>query len=90
MRQYRITTSNNLPSSDDDCVLDPSDPIHEFKAVHEMGGMGSGAALTAYMNKQTPTILGNTKGQEAREQNIKPGTNEWFKHWFGTGTSNWK
>jgi hypothetical protein len=48
-----------------------------------MGGLGSEAALGQYRQLQLPNIQGSNKGQIAREQNIQPGTQEWFKHWFG-------
>jgi hypothetical protein len=83
MKQYKITSADILQDSPDDCYLDPSDPIHELKAVSAMGGLGSAAALQKYNSLQMPTIAGSTKGQEQREQGIKPGTDEWFKHWFG-------
>tara|TARA_B110001454_G_scaffold196399_1_gene199261 strand:+ start:184 stop:390 length:207 start_codon:yes stop_codon:yes gene_type:complete len=28
------------------------------------------------------SIIGSEKGKTQREQNIKPGTDEWFKLWF--------
>jgi len=83
MRQFRITTANSITASDDDCVLSPDDPIHQLKAASQMGGLGSEEALAQYRSTMLPKVEGSTKGQEAREQNIKPGTQEWFKHWFG-------
>ena len=83
MRQIRITTADLCPPSDDDCYLAPDDPVHEFKKVSMMGGLGSEHALANYMNSQIPLIAGSDKGRIAREQNIQPGTEEWFKHWFG-------
>ncbi len=83
MRQFKITSADLNQSSDDDCVLAPDDPIHQLKAISQLGGLGSAAALAQYNALQTPQIQGSDKGRIAREQNIKPGTNEWFKHWFG-------
>lgn len=83
MRQVRITTANFTQPSEDDCVLDPNDPIHQFMGVSQLGGLGGQEALAAYAALQAPKIQGSTKGQEARERGIKPGTEEWFKHWFG-------
>ena len=83
MRQFKITTLNQLQTSDDDCVLDPSDPVHEFIKVSAMGGMGTDAALAAYNVANLPKVEGSNKGQIQREQNIKPGTDEWFKLGFG-------
>lgn len=83
MRQYRVTTADLNQSSDDDCYLSPDDPIHQLKGVSQFGGLGSEEALAQYRTLQLPSIKGSTKGQEAREKNIQPGTQEWFKHWFG-------
>lgn len=81
MRQFRITTANFLTPSDDDCVLSPEDPIHDLKKVSMLGGMGSADALAKYNSLANP-VVGSDKGKIAREQNIQPGTQEWFKHWF--------
>lgn len=83
MRQIRITSANLNPPSDNDCVLDPNDPIHAMMPASTLGGLGSTVALEQYISSQTPAIVGSDKGQIAREQHIKPGTDEWFKHWFG-------
>jgi hypothetical protein len=83
MRQFKVTTSDLNHSSNDDCHLSPDDPIHQLKAVSQMGGLGSDTALQQYNSLMIPSIQGSDKGQVAREQNIKPGTDEWFKHWFG-------
>lgn len=83
MKQFRVTTADLNQTSDEDCYLAPDDPIHQLKGVSQMGGLGSAEALASYNRLQLPTIVGSTKGQEAREQNIQPGTDAWFKHWFG-------
>lgn len=82
MKQYRIT-SQNIPKTDsDDCFLAPDDPIHEIMASQILDGLGSQARLDAYRTSQYKDISTN-KGQVQKEQDIKPGTDEWFKHWFG-------
>ncbi len=83
MKQYRVTTEDLNPVDNEDCYLAPDDPIHNLKGVSQLGGLGSGAALGEYNRLHLPQIKSSTKGQEAREQNIKPGTDAWFKHWFG-------
>lgn len=83
MKQYRVTVADLNQSSTDDCVLSPDDPIHQLKGVSQLGGLGSEAALSQYRTLQLPSIQGSNKGQIAREQNIQPGTDAWFKHWFG-------
>ena len=83
MQQYRITTADLNQTSDEDCYLAPDDPIHQLKASSQMGGLGSEEALNQYRRLQLPSFAGSTKGQEAREQGLKAGTEAWFKHWFG-------
>jgi hypothetical protein len=83
MRQFRVTTQDLNPQSNDDCYLAPEDPIWDLMPASAMGGLGSEAALAQYKQLALPSIKPNNKGQIAREQNIKPGTQEWFKHWFG-------
>lgn len=83
MKQYRITSADINPSSDDDCFIAPNDPMWALMPASQMGGLGSAEALAQYNNLNKPVIAGSNKGQIAREQNIRPGTPEWFKHWFG-------
>ena len=84
MKQYRITTADINQDSPDDCFLAPNDPIHELKALAGLGGLGGDARLHEYRANQGSNIsvTGSNKGQIQREQNIKPGTPEWFKLWF--------
>ncbi len=52
MKQYRITSANIKPKEDNDCYLDPNDPIHELIIADYMGGLGSEARLTEYRLQQ--------------------------------------
>lgn len=81
MKQYRVTTDNLNQDSSDDCYLDPSDPIHELKAIQHLAGLGSDARLHE-MRGSNVSVTGCENGRIQREQNIKPGTPEWFKLWF--------
>lgn len=83
MRQFKITTANLTPPSDNDCVLDPSDPIHALMPASTLGGLGSTVALEKYIIQQNPTVALISKDKEARVKNLEPGTEAWFKHWFG-------
>ena len=83
MKQYRITKDDVPQSSEDDCYLAPTDPIHEVMATAIMGGLGGQERLAAYKAKLRQPVVGSNKGQIQREQNIKPGTDEWFQLWFG-------
>lgn len=83
MKQYRITSADLSPKSDDDCYLDPSDPIYDLMPASMMGGLGSMEALARYNATMQHPIQSSNKGQIQREENIKPGTDAWFKLWFG-------
>ena len=84
MKQYRITTQDLIQDSPDDCYLAPDDPIHEIKALAGLGGLGADARLHELRVNQGSNIsvAGSENGRIQREQNIKPGTPEWFKLWF--------
>jgi hypothetical protein len=84
MKQYRITSEHLNQSSDDDCYLAPDDPIHEMKAIQHLAGLGADARLHELRANQGSniSITGNENGRIQREQNIRPGTPEWFKLWF--------
>jgi hypothetical protein len=83
MKQYRITSADIIPEDDNDCYLLPDDPIHYLKTASQLGGLGSQPALAKYLQATLPDIAPCTKGKEAREQDIKPGTPQWFQHWYG-------
>lgn len=83
MKQYKITSQDILPKSDNDCYLDPNDPIHDLVSAGSMGELGGAELLNKYRISQLPTINVSNKGQIQKERNIKPGTPEWFQLWFG-------
>lgn len=93
MKQYRITSENLSQDTSEDAYLSPDDPIHLLKAAHYLGGLGSEAKLAEYratqarhnleINKDSNIISGSDKRRLERENNIQPGTDEWFKLWFG-------
>jgi len=85
MKQYRITANNIVPQEDNDAYLAADDPIHELMAASAMGGLGASERLADYRATLRQPVLGSNKGQIQREQGIKPGTDEWFKLWFGRG-----
>lgn len=87
MKQYKITSDNIAPISEsDDCVLPPDDPAHEIQRLQFLGGLGSAQRLAEYRSKQQTTQnITHTAAENSRimrEQNIKPGTPEWFQLWF--------
>jgi hypothetical protein len=86
-REYRIRSESYNQDTSNDCYLDPSDPIHEIKALAGLGGLGGQARLQEYRAKNlnqgsniTMTAAENARIQ--REKNIRPGTPEWFQLWF--------
>jgi len=83
MKQYRITVNDLVQDSNDDAYLAPEDPIHELKAAAMMGGLGAAERLADYRATLKQPVVGSNKGQIQRKQNIKPGTDEWFRLWFG-------
>jgi hypothetical protein len=83
MKQFRITTASLTPQSDNDCHLSPDDPIWDLLPASQMGGMGSEDLLAKYRAKQLPQVKTDDKGKIARELGLEPGTEAWFKHWFG-------
>ena len=84
MKQYRITTEHLNQDSPDDCYLAPNDPIHEIKAIQQQAGLGADARLHELRVNQGSNIsvTGSNKGRIQRENNIRPGTPEWFQLWF--------
>lgn len=88
MRQFHITSTDLKSQTENDCVLSPNDPIHSLIPASMLGGLGSGEALAQYNNLTRPQIIGSDNGRIQREQNIKPGTEEWFKLWFSKSGSN--
>jgi hypothetical protein len=99
-KQYRITAqdySQEIP----DAVLDSADPIHEMKALAGLNGSGLGGAakLQEYTANQTSTEGSNCsetameKVNYQKNNNVQPGTPEWFKLWFSlpymTGEKPW-
>jgi hypothetical protein len=83
MKQYRITSVDLVQDTPDDCFIPPDDPLHELKAASALGGLGGMERLMDYRAQQKTPVVSSNKGQLQREQGIKPGTDEWFKLWFG-------
>lgn len=81
MKQYRVTTEHINQDSSDDCYLAPDDPIHEIKAIQHLAGLGADARIHE-MRGMNISVTGSENLRIERENNIKPGTPEWFKLWF--------
>lgn len=84
MKQYKITTENLNQTSPDDCVIDPSDPIHELRSIQYLAGLGHEARLHEYRVDQGSNIsvTGMENQKIEKEYKIRPGTPEWFQLWF--------
>jgi hypothetical protein len=65
---FSTTDLNYSPAPD--CVMPPDDPIYNNLAAREAERMS------------LPAISNSNLGAIQRQQNIKPGTEEWFKLWF--------
>jgi hypothetical protein len=90
MKQYRITTEHIPQDSDEDCALSPTDPIHELKIIQYLAGLGGQARLHEYnshvqnLNQGSNiSVTGNEKVELMRQHDIRPGTPDWFRLWFG-------
>ena len=90
MKQYRVTSQNLNQDSADDAYLAPDDPINELKVIQYLGGINAAGRLQEYREKTAQkqaqgsniTVTAAENARIMREQNIKPGTPEWFKLWF--------
>lgn len=78
-KQYRINTTNVNPVDANDCLLEPTDPIHALKASSIMGGLGATARLAEYneLTQQEKSSKYFKQRAEAQAQGIKPGTPAW-------------
>jgi hypothetical protein len=80
MKQYKIRTENISQDSPDDCYLDPSDPVNELKRMQYLAGLG----YQPYKVEEgiNVSVSGMENQRLEKENNIKPGTPEWFQLWF--------
>lgn len=77
LRHYRITSENIVQKSPDDCILPENDPAIELMKQAYLGGLGYTPPIDAPAFPQS-----DNKGKIQRENNIKPGSKEWFDLWF--------
>lgn len=81
MKQRKFTSADFVPqgeTGEPDAHLDPNDPIHQLK---QLSGIGQQPNWQDY-NGMNISKTGMEKRQIEKEQNIQPGTPEWFKLWF--------
>lgn len=92
MKQYRITSSHfcDQNSHIPDAILPEDDLVHELKELQVLGGLGAAQRINERKSaKISETSYGEEISRSAtekakiqKEQNIEPGTEEWFKLWF--------
>ena len=85
----RLTSSNFISTEEliPETVLDENDPIMDMK---RLAGVGNAADLKEYTgyNSVAKTEISNVshtaneKIQYQNQNNVQPGTPEWFKLWF--------
>jgi hypothetical protein len=54
----------------------------ELSELKRLAGITEFKGLQPYDTGSNVSITGNEKARLMRENNIKPGTDEWFKLWF--------
>lgn len=90
------TTEDVIP----DAVLDNNDPIQELKQLAGMSNLGNQGRLQEYQGPESVKTEGSNISKTAMEKvsyqnqnNIQPGTPEWFRLWFSkpylTGEKPW-
>jgi hypothetical protein len=55
--------------------------MDELADIKRLAGITEYKGLTAYQGSNI-SITGNEKGELMKKNNIRPGTDEWFKLWF--------
>lgn len=81
MKEYRITSAEFYTPGD---TGDPD----AYMAPEDLAAIKQSAGITGLLDNQPSNDVsnfpaGSNKGQIQREQKIKPGTDAWFKLWFG-------
>ena len=89
-KQYSIRTQDYTTAHIEEAVLDDTDPIHEIKALAGLTNVGNLGKLQEYKSPESPmanqgsnpSITAMEKIQYQNNNNIQPGTPEWFRLWF--------
>lgn len=80
-KEVQFSTSNlSYSSHNEDCFLDPSDPIHALRGQGTLGTLTPAsvtAAYDAHRRQQTADQHFQLR-DEARRLGIRPGTPAWF------------
>ena len=100
MEKIKLTSSDFYKTEDliEDAVLDPSDPINQ---ITQLAGITQNVGrLQEYKGQDSVNTAGsnishtaNEKIQYQNDNDIQPGTPEWFRLWFSlpymTGEKPW-
>ena len=70
IERISFSTADLNYSTTPDCVVPPDDPIYNNLAARDAKKMA------------LPKINTGNQAEIQRQQNIKPGTEEWFRLWF--------
>ncbi len=80
-REIRFSSSNlSYSSPNEDCFLDPSDPIHTLKGQGTLGTLTPASVTAAYDAHKRQQIADQhfQLRDEAKQLGIRPGTPAWF------------
>ena len=101
-KELKLTASDFYTIDDliPEAVLDPDDPIQELRQLSGMERLGNQGRLQEYTGEGSVSTEGSNVSKTAMEKvdyqndnNIQPGTPEWFRLWFSkpfmTGEKPW-
>ena len=80
-REFKFSTSNlGYSSPNEDCYLDPSDPIHQLKGQGTLCTLTPASVTAAYDAHKRQQIADQhfQLRDEAKRLGIRPGTPAWF------------
>lgn len=84
MKQYRVTAEMFNPKGNDPTLPDAYvDPV-ELERIKALAGIPNLWSANVAETTTSPVdgSVGTEKAKYQRDNNIKPGTAEWFKLWF--------
>lgn len=99
-KQYQLKSSDFYSTEDllPEAVLDEADPIMDLKRLAGMGNESSLNEYTGYNSipKTETSNVSHTANEKIiyqQENNVQPGSSEWFRLWFSkpylTGEKPW-
>jgi len=83
MKQYRVTSEMFNPKGNDPAVPDAYIDPNELARITALAGIPNlWSANVAESSSPVDGSVGTEKGKYQRDNNIKPGSAEWFRLWF--------